>query len=458
MEKRPYLEEFVDSSEEERAAKRVRRQMRTASSYSDEEKTRLELAAIKNIRIQGGNNHITRFPFENQAEVSKIHSRLDDLRTETYLRTRNKKKKLVNEREAELLKRLRRLEGVVEELSVQAEIEAAKNSFSSDHSSSQKDKDHSSDTDPDKQQPQDQRKEGPQPPLVPTNRAVESKMAHAPDWDGNQYTGTAKDQSIPVDVELDYIPSNISSLFGGGAENDFLLVETNGESVQSGVAFGDVDLDSHFSEDAINRMFMTYERIIPRQRGVGRYHAPSTQIPAGGTDLKFHEILEEATLEARKLEKLKKLKKPHWKETSVGLTQVADIQQNKNDPQNVPELQSPQEHHTPILFNTYPTSSEAWPSPPQAFTAFSSELLPEFNGPTQYGIGNDGDSHSPDDSNATTLGIENIPGYNLFSKSPPAASNPFRSGGERRPGRPPKDPVAYFSARAAILGWPKDLI
>ncbi|KAN0107844.1 hypothetical protein V8E51_007586 [Hyaloscypha variabilis] len=290
LEKRPYLEEFVDSSEEERAAKRVRRQMRTASSYSDEEKTRLELAAIKNIRIQGGNNHITRFPFENQAEVSKIHSRLDDLRTETYLRTRNKKKKLVSEREAELLKRLRRLEGVVEELS-----------FSSDHSSSQKDKDHSSDTDPDKQQPQDQRKEGPQPPLVPTNRGFESKMVHAPDWDGNQYTGTAKDQSIPVDVELDYIPSNISS-FGGGAENDFLLVETNGESVQSGVAFGNVDLDSHFSKDAINRMFMKYERIIPRQRGVGRYHAPSTQIPAGGTDLKFHEILEEAILEARKLE------------------------------------------------------------------------------------------------------------------------------------------------------------
>jgi hypothetical protein len=290
LEKRPYLEEFVDSSEEERAAKRVRRQMRTASSYSDEEKTRLELAAIKNIRIQGGNNHITRFPFENQAEVSKIHSRLDDLRTETYLRTRNKKKKLVSEREAELLKRLRRLEGVVEELS-----------FSSDHSSSQKDKDHSSDTDPDKQQPQDQRKEGPQPPLVPTNRGFESKMVHTPDWDGNQYTGTAKDQSIPVDVELDYIPSNISS-FGGGAENDFLLVETNGESVQSGVAFGNVDLDSHFSKDAINRMFMKYERIIPRQRGVGRYHAPSTQIPAGGTDLKFHEILEEAILEARKLE------------------------------------------------------------------------------------------------------------------------------------------------------------
>jgi carbon monoxide dehydrogenase subunit G len=40
----------------------------------------------------------------------------------------------VTEREAELLKRLRRLEGVVEELSGQVEIEAVKHSPGSDHS------------------------------------------------------------------------------------------------------------------------------------------------------------------------------------------------------------------------------------------------------------------------------------------------------------------------------------
>jgi hypothetical protein len=40
----------------------------------------------------------------------------------------------VSEREAELLKRLRRLEGVVEELSGQVEIEAVKQSPGSDHS------------------------------------------------------------------------------------------------------------------------------------------------------------------------------------------------------------------------------------------------------------------------------------------------------------------------------------
>jgi hypothetical protein len=44
--------------------------------------------------------------------------------------------KVVSEREAELLKRLRRLEGVVEELSGQVEVEAVKHSPSSDNSSS----------------------------------------------------------------------------------------------------------------------------------------------------------------------------------------------------------------------------------------------------------------------------------------------------------------------------------
>ncbi len=53
---------------------------------------------------------------------------------------------MVSEREAELLKRLRRLEGVVEELSGQVEIEAIKHSPSSDNSSSHKDGDHSTDT------------------------------------------------------------------------------------------------------------------------------------------------------------------------------------------------------------------------------------------------------------------------------------------------------------------------
>ncbi|TVY44870.1 Bikaverin cluster transcription factor [Lachnellula occidentalis] len=47
--------------------------------------------------------------------------------------------KVVSEREAELLKRLRRLEGVVEELSGQVEVEAVKQSPASDHSSQQKD-------------------------------------------------------------------------------------------------------------------------------------------------------------------------------------------------------------------------------------------------------------------------------------------------------------------------------
>lgn len=46
---------------------------------------------------------------------------------------------MVSEREAELLKRLRRLEGVVEELSGQVEIEAIKHSPSSDNSSGQAD-------------------------------------------------------------------------------------------------------------------------------------------------------------------------------------------------------------------------------------------------------------------------------------------------------------------------------
>lgn len=49
--------------------------------------------------------------------------------------------KVVSEREAELLKRLRRLEGVVEELSGQVEIEAVKHSPSSDNSSLPKDGD-----------------------------------------------------------------------------------------------------------------------------------------------------------------------------------------------------------------------------------------------------------------------------------------------------------------------------
>ena len=47
--------------------------------------------------------------------------------------------KVVSEREAELLKRLRRLEGVVEESSGQVEIEAVKHSPSSDNSSLPKD-------------------------------------------------------------------------------------------------------------------------------------------------------------------------------------------------------------------------------------------------------------------------------------------------------------------------------
>jgi len=54
--------------------------------------------------------------------------------------------KVVSEREAELLKRLRRLEGVVEELSGQVEIEAVKHSPSSDNSSSHKDSEPPSDT------------------------------------------------------------------------------------------------------------------------------------------------------------------------------------------------------------------------------------------------------------------------------------------------------------------------
>jgi hypothetical protein len=47
----------------------------------------------------------------------------------------------VSEREAELLKRLRRLEGVVEELSGQVEVEAIKHSPASDNSSAPKDGD-----------------------------------------------------------------------------------------------------------------------------------------------------------------------------------------------------------------------------------------------------------------------------------------------------------------------------
>lgn len=46
---------------------------------------------------------------------------------------------MVSEREAELLKRLRRLEGVVEELSGQVEIEAIRHSPGSEHSGSHKD-------------------------------------------------------------------------------------------------------------------------------------------------------------------------------------------------------------------------------------------------------------------------------------------------------------------------------
>ena len=52
----------------------------------------------------------------------------------------------MSEREAELLKRLRRLEGVVEELSGQVEIEAVKHSPSSDNSSSLRDGDPSNGT------------------------------------------------------------------------------------------------------------------------------------------------------------------------------------------------------------------------------------------------------------------------------------------------------------------------
>ncbi|TVY43455.1 Bikaverin cluster transcription factor [Lachnellula subtilissima] len=48
-------------------------------------------------------------------------------------------RKVVSEREAELLKRLRRLEGVVEELSGQVEVEAVKQSPASDHSFQHKD-------------------------------------------------------------------------------------------------------------------------------------------------------------------------------------------------------------------------------------------------------------------------------------------------------------------------------
>lgn len=54
--------------------------------------------------------------------------------------------KVVSEREAELLKRLRRLEGVVEELSGQVEVEAVKHSPSSDNSSSMQKDSESGDT------------------------------------------------------------------------------------------------------------------------------------------------------------------------------------------------------------------------------------------------------------------------------------------------------------------------
>lgn len=53
--------------------------------------------------------------------------------------------KVVSEREAELLKRLRRLEGVVEELSGQVELEAARQSPSSENSSAHKDGDSAGD-------------------------------------------------------------------------------------------------------------------------------------------------------------------------------------------------------------------------------------------------------------------------------------------------------------------------
>ncbi|TVY83486.1 Bikaverin cluster transcription factor bik5 [Lachnellula suecica] len=56
--------------------------------------------------------------------------------------------KVVSEREAELLKRLRRLEGVVDELSGQVEMEAVKQSPSSDHSSPSQQKDTESTGDP----------------------------------------------------------------------------------------------------------------------------------------------------------------------------------------------------------------------------------------------------------------------------------------------------------------------
>lgn len=56
--------------------------------------------------------------------------------------------KQTSEREAELLKRLRRLEGVVEELSGQVEVEAVKHSPNSDNSSTHREGESSSNTDP----------------------------------------------------------------------------------------------------------------------------------------------------------------------------------------------------------------------------------------------------------------------------------------------------------------------
>ncbi|PMD48735.1 hypothetical protein L207DRAFT_414098 [Hyaloscypha variabilis F] len=122
-----------------------------------------------------------------------------------------------------------------------------------------------------------------------------------------------------------------------------------------------------------------------------------------------------------------------------------------NGPQNVPELQSPQEHHTPTLFSAYPTSSEVEVSAPQAVTAFPSQLLTQFDSLPQHGNGSNSDSQSPEHSSGPTLatGFHDIAESDESSASPPAPSNPFRS---------PPPPMDIASRRKKVQHKPAALI
>jgi len=125
-----------------------------------------------------------------------------------------------------------------------------------------------------------------------------------------------------------------------------------------------------------------------------------------------------------------------------------------NASQSAADLHSPPQEasrQTPTLFSAYPTS-EVEVTAPQAVTAFPSQLLTQFNdGLPHHANSNEGESQSPENSNAATLaiGFHDIAESDESSISPPAPSNPFRS---------PPPPMDIASRRKKVQHKPTALI